>query len=882
MSISGKGDRLASRLISAVLSAGDVEDRSRALGAILTANTPEEAAEAVTSIVVNACSRPDNALVFLTLIDWNSLREADSEWDWEILKDEMEHMEPAMSAIWQKIPRYTGEAITSIVAKTALTIEIEYILREEVLHGTTSEMTDNAAEITLRILESGSADGRRLQFELSSYPVSCRKPLKEVLSELDFIERSPGSWQYSFSEKMLETTASGKGLDAHRGSTGVSAALASRSAESLVKRLELLTRTMQMFPAGHPSIKPTITSFLGILNKFISATGQVALSIVGETVMVNDVTIRRKSKATEEFIRSLIDRKINSISFSEGTTVRDVMSFAELFNRPPGYIISHGGIAKLLESRNLETITVNRFHYELISGEEEARRSGHGLDRQETALEDAIFSELLKRLEKGESIDSMDAEHVGEALKTLLGGEGELTSQRGTLARFIAALDPTLLETGLLASEHVQRGMAWSAVRKIILKHLDNLFAEDADVRHEAADSLQNLTRMAVERGKDNTVLQIIEKLAAVIDDETDPDVLFRLVTMSGAILRTLMAHGMLTIAVSCAKVISSVEEKLYPDSFMEDAAGRAIEEVSGMLDSLDAAESLVQKLLSEDKRTSRLARQLVGMVPPSNLVYQLIEIFREDNRQLRARAYQMLRIMSATALPALYARLEDILAAGDTIRDGKSGRLIDGEWYCARNVIQVLRDIKTDSSRDILQRLCADSDPRIRKEGVLALSRVSKQAARNQAKAMLNDNSEEVAVIALRILGKDAAKSPALTTWISNAYDRNPRLAADIIVILTSVADQKGVSLLLAKNLVKVTEGIPFENRNIAIPAIEAIGRFGGDTEYKLLSDWLKNVGSAPFRKPKIDRKVFVTARKAVGSISSRLTKQTTPTASV
>ncbi len=109
------------------------------------------------------------------------------------------------------------------------------------------------------------------------------------------------------------------------------------------------------------------------------------------------------------------------------------MSFAELFNRPPGYIVSHGGIAKLMESRNLETITVNRFHYELISGEEETRRPGQGMDRQETALEDAIFSELLKRLEKGESIDSMSTEHVGEALKTLLGGEGELTSQRSRI-----------------------------------------------------------------------------------------------------------------------------------------------------------------------------------------------------------------------------------------------------------------------------------------------------------------------------------------------------------------------------------------------------------------------------------------------------------------
>lgn len=877
MASTGTGERMASRLSSSVLAAGEPEDRSRALTSVLTAATPEEAAEAVTSIVNRSCTRPDNALVFLILLDWNRLRDIERDWDWDILRDEMERLEPAMAAVWNRIQRLSRDAVTPIVAKTALLIEIDYILREEVLHGVSSDMQDTGADIALRVLESGSAEGRRLQINLSSYPVTCRKALKEVLSELDFIENSPGSWQFSFTDKMLDITASGKGLDAHRGSTGVSAALASRSAESLVKRLELLTRTMQMFPAGHPSIKPTVTSFLGILNKFLTASGQVSLSIVGETVMVNDVTIRRKSKATEEFVRSLIDRKINSISFSEGTSVRDMMTFSELFNRPPGYIVSHGGIGRLMESRGLETISVNRFHYELISGEDEVRHHGKGLDRQETALEDAIFSELLGRLEKGESIDSMSTERVGEALKTLLSSEGDLTRQRGTLARFIAALDPTLLEKGLLASEHVQRGMAWSAVRKIIIRHMDNLFSDDADVRHDAADSLQDLTRMAVERGKDNTVLQVIEKLAESVDAETDPDVLFRMVTMTGAVLRTLMAHGMLTTAVSCAKIISGLETKSYSDPPLQAARTRAIDEVTGMLDSLDAAESLVQKILSEDKRTSRLARQLVGMVPPSNLVYQLIEIFREDNRQLRSRAYQMLRIMSATALPALYARLEDIQAAGDTVRDGKSGRLIDGEWYCARNVIQVLRDIRTDSSRDILVDLCSDSDPRVRKESVLALSRISRQSAWDLAKTMLNDNSDEVALIALRILGKGAATSPSLTGWITRSFDRNPRLATDIIGILATLADQEGIPLILARNLAMVSEGVPFGDRDVALDAIEAVSRLGGAQELKILTEWLKSSRSGPFRRAKVDRRVISATKKAVTSITSRTGKSDT-----
>ncbi len=867
-----KTDRMTSRLISIVAAAEERDQRQEALAGFITAHSPDEIASAMAGVSEAACRRADAGLAFLSLLDIGALRQRTPEWDWQGLDRALEETDPGLADALSRVSGLGRDAIRTVTAKAALLIEIGYILGEEILHGSSEENLEEGAALLGRVLGGGSPTGTRLKVRLSQYPVGCRKSLREILSELDFIEQGDGSWQYTLSQKVLDNLAEGSSLASHRESTEVSMALASRNAESLVRRLELLTRTMQMFPSGHPSIRPTITSFLGILSKFLTARGQVTLTVEGDTVMVNDVRIRRKTKPVEEFVRTLIDRQINSMTFGEGVTMNDVRSFAEVFNKPPAYISSHGGFAKLLESRGLETVTVNRFHYELISGEEDEAGERDALDRQETALEDAIFSELIGRLERGESLESMSSSNIGEALKTVLDAADESRSgRRGMLARFIAALDPTLLEKGLLASEHVQRGMAWSAVRKIIEKHLEELGSTDPDVRHEAAESLQDMARMAVERGKDNTVLQIIDDLAASIERETDPDVLYRLVSLTGAILRVLMAHGMISIAVRCARIITRLGSRSFDSELLESARKRAVDEAMGILDSVDAAESLVQKITSDDRRTSRLARQLISMVPPSNLVSQLIEVFREDSRQLRARAYQMLRLMGSKALPALHGRLEDMMSAGSTIRDNETGRLVDWEWFAARNVIQVLRDIGSRSSIAVIRKLSSDPDFRIRKECLMAVSRMAPRTAEEMAAAMLRDLHMEVARIALHLLAKGAGAREELVGQIIKGFGRSPELDGEVVRTLSGIAGIESARRFLAKSLTGYQSGVPYLNRDAAFRALSALERHGEVSELHTLQPWYRKVSGGLFRRAKVDRKVLAACEDAMAAIRDR-----------
>ena len=73
-------------------------------------------------------------------------------------------------------------------------------------------------------------------------------------------------------------------------------------------------------------------------------------------------------------------------------------------------------MARLIELRGLDTISINRFHYELIAEKGDSDRT---LARSEVTVEDAIFSELIDRLERGDSIDTLPGKNIGDALKAV-------------------------------------------------------------------------------------------------------------------------------------------------------------------------------------------------------------------------------------------------------------------------------------------------------------------------------------------------------------------------------------------------------------------------------------------------------------------------------
>ena len=859
-------ERLAAKLTTTISGYDEPDERSSALAKFLSGYQPEAINPVISSVIYSSCKRIEAALAFMSLLDIRELKKTVPDWNWAELEESFRGS--GMDEVWSLFRELPSEAAKFVRAKVSMLIEVFHILIEDDLLDPETDMECNGALIAMKILKGPDREANRFSIKLSSYPVGVRKFLKGMLAEMDFIERTPGIWEFTISTNSLKKYATSSNLQSHLGSGKMSQAIAQRNAENLVKRLELLVKTLQMFPSGHPSVDPSTESFLGILERFFNEKDQVTISIMGDTVMVNDISIEKKGPSLGSFIRAFAERKMNSLSFDQGITGEDVKTFARIFNRPPAYISEHGGMARLVELRGLDAISINRYHYQLVSedGDEEST-----LARGEVTVEDAIFSELIDRLERGDSIDSLPGSKIGSALKSVLAAARDnREEQRSMIARFVTALDPTLLEKGLLSSKVIQKGMAWKAIRKIIDRLLPNLSSQDPDVRHNSVNKLKDMALLAVERGKENSTLQIIENLSLLLKREQDPDVFYGAAVLMASIMEALLARGMMSIALQAGKVVQSLEKKRFSRTEMEAARKRALAEAGKKIDTLEAAEALVQKILSEDETVSAEARRLAMIAPPENLVTQLIKIFHEDNRRLRSKAFQMLLRMGDRALSAIHKKLRETVFAFKADGEELDGMINETDWYKARNMIQALRNIGSPDSEGILAELCKVPDPRIRRECLLALIKVSSTTAEGLAMHLVLDSNRDVAEIALGILTKRASGNPVFIPKIIEAFDRNGSIRNEVMDSFSILGKHWQVIDFLTDRISRGTDSLLLQDPELASGAFRIIRRYGSPSELPVLEHLRDEVEGGFLKKNKIDRGLIQQLKETMEALES------------
>ncbi len=857
---------LTSKLTTALAGEVGPEERTSRLARFIEANQPSAVASVIESIISDSCRHIDAALAFLSLMDRSRLQRLLPAWDWRGLDGRLEGT--GMPEAWDRFSSLSPSDRKLLLARLSLLLEAMCIHHsEEDPAGDMPDLPDGRG-LALGLLRSETPDRASVVVRLSDFPVESRRSLRQVLSELDFIEEEMGAWRYVIHGADLDRLADGENLRAHDSGSPVAGAMASRRAANLVKRFEHLARCLQMYPKGHPSTEPAMASFLAALQGAL-AEGPVSICASGETVMVNDVVVWDRSPAVAELLRSMADRQVSSITFDEDTGPEAVLELMALFNRSPSYIEEHGGLSRLVELRGLDSIDVNRYHYELVSGEEVLEG---GISSAEAIVEDAIFSELIRRLEHGERIDSLSGAKLGEALKKVLteagGDDGE---RRRLFARFVSAVDPGLLERGLLTDRRVQRGIAWTAVRRIITGLMERVRSEDPDVRHEALEQLLNMSLIAVERGKVNTIIQVVQKVSTAIRSESDPDVLYRAVTVLGRLQERLLASGLTAIALEAGTVLSELEMRSYSRTLMESARVKALEEARRMMDSATAAERLVERLLSEDRTESREAGRLALAIPPGNLVYRLVELFHSEDRHLRARVFRILLNFRKRALPVLHERLSELSLGEGTVRDAETGLLERSVWFQVRNLVQVLREIGSPESEGPLAAMCRDADPRVRREGLRALSKVSRSTAGSLALNMLQDPDGAVAAEALGLVAGEAPANPAFRNAALGAYE-NPAIRREVLLSLDTLGGGREVAGLVMRALSEGDGHDPFGDPEVTARAFGLLAAHGGAPELEALETYAESVSGGFLRKSHVDRGVARHLGKTLETLRRRL----------
>jgi HEAT repeat protein len=827
-----------------------------------------EASSILSKIEAESTGSSELAALFVALVDIRTLSsKLPPSLPAPDLRKQVVRDDPRLAETWSRFEAVPEAASGVAIAKISLLMETIFLLNRELKDAGLEPEKLAGADVALKVLSDVRPGGTDLTIEAGAYSPTSAGLLIEVLEELDFIQKERGVWLYRLDESSTPRLASGKNLLAYRSASARLSPLAlARSAENLVKRLGFIIKSTAMYPAGHPAIGPSIEGFLDLLNQFFAGSPVVTLSGMGGQLMVNELQIRKKGGSVEGFLRDMAERGVSSIRF------------AGVFNRSPVYIKEHGGLGSLLERREVQGISVDQYRYALISKDGKVVSGsggggGSGAPAEDTTLENIIFTELIDRLERGDTLRDLPDEQLGMALKKIL-QEGSVGAerQRALLADFVAALDPGILEKGLLARRDIQKDIAWSALRKIIKMRLEELESIDEDVRLEAMDRLLDLVVTGIERGKDNTVVQILENVSQRLLVESNPDTLYTGIVLLGVALENLISRGRLSSAESAAEAIERARTLDVGQPELVSARRRAFAEAIRRIDTPEVGEKLVDSLLSYNEVVARQAEALAARIVLRNMTSRLLEVFMEPDRHQRARAYRIVRRIGPKVLPVLVARLKRLQHSYETPRDPETGRLIDEDWYVSRNIIQIMGEMRLTETIESVSSLTQDTDDRIRDAALRALFTIDPRRAVEHAMSMITDPSPAVSEVAVQVIGSAGEDEEATIIQLTDIFRGRPDLRLQTIRVLRRFAGSPTLSAFIREGFTS-QDALPFGDVGVATEALEILQYKPGREDAAALRSWLESKSSKKLlRKKGPDKQFQALVEGVLSGMQSRL----------
>lgn len=832
-------------IVDAVASAPDSNSRIEEL----LSKMPEghDAVELLAEIDSKAMSSPAHCLTFFTIVNIHAFADKIVRMSFEQLLVEIVPLSENLALIWKTLHSLRGDQRVNFLSRISLLLEAACLASQDV---SGSGKLLSGSSILSPLCTDDDLGSQLLRTESGGWPSGIWSKMEEVLEELDFTREKDRSWKYRIDLDSRERLVSGANIKAYvkSGADALSPLALARLSQNLVTKLSLLQRTISMYPPDHPSIGPALEGFIDLLGAFAdSEAGMVAITILGGELMVNNVKVKSKTRTVQNFLSHLTERRINSVSFQEGLDEQELFAFVDLINRKPAQIRERGGLVEMCKSRGIENATVDEFRYALVAkdGQLVAQTVGSTLD---STLEDLVFKELIDRLQRGDSIRDIPFDQLGEALSRILeesaSGSGKY---RSMLADFVATLDPTILEKGVLVSRELQKTLAWSSLRKIIDKNIEDLDSGDQDRILDSIDKLNQLASIGAERGKAHTVMHVIDNIhGLLLSGKVSPDTLFASLILMGSVCERLISSARLSTASELVAIISDCRMLQVPGPAHASALRRGLSEAFRRIDTPDAADVILQAFMESDESRYQAAEKITGEVMFRNLGMRLVDLFLERKREVRARAYSVLRRFGSGYLIMFHSRIDEIQRGGLSVRIRETGRFASQDWYIMRNLVALLGDLGSQRSLPLLEQLCDDSDDRIRKLALLSLMKVDETKAIYLASNMIGDPSPEVVAVAVDVLSKSVKPDRGLIPAMLRLMHTLPASRKSLMRYFIKVHDDQHVRQHF-RSAFQHTKGIPFDNEEIMQDALAIIIRSGKTEDINALKSYLdKNAGGA------------------------------------
>jgi hypothetical protein len=821
----------------------------------------------------NAVASPAHCLAFFTIIDAASFAGKFVRMSFSQLLTETEPLSSDLVKVWKTIESLSEDKKTNFLARCSLLLEAGCLAWQDARDAGRASGSLSGSSLLVTICGGEDEGSQILRTESGAWPSGIWKKVEEVLEELDFTREKDKSWKYRIDLDSRSRLVAGANIKAYvkTGASTLSPLALARLSQNLVTRFSLLLRTISMYPADHPSIQPALDSFIEMLDSFAdSEAGMVALTILGGELMLNNVKVKSRSKSTIALLTHLTERRINSISFHLGLDSENLFTFIELLNRKAPQIRERGGLSEMCRTRGITDINVDEFRYALVA------RDGKLVSEVVTGavdstLEDLIFRELIDRLQKGDSIKDIPTQQLGEALSRILeeasSGSGKY---RSMLADFVATLDPTILEKGILVSRELQKTLAWGSLRKIIDKNLEDLDNRNSDYILDALDKLNQLACIGAERGKIHTVMHVTDNVRGLLlQGALLPDSLFASIILLGSVCERLIATGRLTSAAELVSTISDCRLLTVDTPAHASALRRGLSESFRRIDTPEAADVILQAFMESDESRYQAAEKITAQVMFRNLGMRLVDLFLERRRDIRARVYSVLRRFGTGYLLMFHNRIDELERGGLSVRDRDTGRFVAQDWYIMRNLVSLLGDLGSERSLPVLERLCDDSDDRVRRQALVSLMKLSEEKALLFASNMIGDPSSDVTAVAVDVLSKAKHAERGLIPAMLRLMHTLPSSRKALMRFFIKVYDDQAVQRHFRAAFSRC-RGIPFNDEELMNDGLTILIRSGKTECIEALKTYLEKNSGGKLKRASAPEEVLTSVSSAMNMIKS------------
>jgi HEAT repeat protein len=124
-----------------------------------------------------------------------------------------------------------------------------------------------------------------------------------------------------------------------------------------VIELNILRRSVGLYPPDHPALKDSINRALDLLNKLFELRSSITLGVAKNVLVIDEYTLDRKNPVFKEFALSLHNRGIAAVTFNSGLDAEELVSLHELITMRDGPVGS--ALLEIAEKKSLNHIKLN-------------------------------------------------------------------------------------------------------------------------------------------------------------------------------------------------------------------------------------------------------------------------------------------------------------------------------------------------------------------------------------------------------------------------------------------------------------------------------------------------------------------------------------------